>query len=124
MRILEVCQRLSRLLLTSRRSSAYRNVPNLALSSLSPRKFSATAIAPRSAIPEKSSEDTFKLSKHRSHSDVTESVEAYHPGGLCPIELGNTLDGGSYKVIRKLGFGSDSTVWLAEDNLWRAEDKE
>jgi hypothetical protein len=42
-----------------------------------------------------------------------EWVEDYCPGGLHPIALGDTFHDGKYRVIRKLGYGSCSTVWLA-----------
>ncbi|TGJ78138.1 hypothetical protein E0Z10_g10627 [Xylaria hypoxylon] len=44
-----------------------------------------------------------------------EWVEDYHPGGYHPIVLGDVFHNGQYKVIRKLGEGSYSTVWLARD---------
>ncbi|KAJ4308043.1 hypothetical protein N0V84_012332 [Fusarium piperis] len=44
-----------------------------------------------------------------------EWVEDYRPGGYHPVHLGDTFHGGQYKVIRKLGEGSFSTVWLAHD---------
>ncbi|KAJ5356043.1 hypothetical protein N7517_010652 [Penicillium concentricum] len=42
-----------------------------------------------------------------------EWVEDYRPGGYHPVVIGNVLN--QYKVIRKLGDGSYSTVWLARD---------
>lgn len=42
--------------------------------------------------------------------------ETYRPGGLHPIELGDVLDNDRYCIIRKIGYGSFSTVWLAVDN--------
>ncbi|KAJ5509085.1 hypothetical protein N7527_011228 [Penicillium freii] len=42
-----------------------------------------------------------------------EWVEEYHPGGYHPVVLGDVFN--QYKVIRKLGEGSYSTVWLAHD---------
>ncbi|EWG44697.1 CMGC/SRPK protein kinase [Fusarium verticillioides 7600] len=44
-----------------------------------------------------------------------EYPEAYRPGGYHPINLGDTLNDGQYKIIRKLGDGCFSIVWLAHD---------
>ncbi|KAI1357586.1 kinase-like domain-containing protein [Xylaria arbuscula] len=44
-----------------------------------------------------------------------EWIENYHPGGFHPVHLGETFNHGQYRVIRKLGDGSFSTVWLARD---------
>ncbi|KAH7322406.1 serine protein kinase [Stachybotrys elegans] len=44
-----------------------------------------------------------------------EWVEDYRPGGYHPVHLGDVLHDGQYKVIRKLGEGSFSTVWLTRD---------
>ncbi|KAG9505115.1 hypothetical protein J7337_002081 [Fusarium musae] len=44
-----------------------------------------------------------------------EYPDAYRPGGYHPIDLGDTLNDGQYKVIRKLGDGCFSIVWLAHD---------
>ncbi|KAJ5432360.1 uncharacterized protein N7458_011516 [Penicillium daleae] len=44
-----------------------------------------------------------------------ELVEDYRPGGYHPVVLGGAFKNGRYKVIRKLGEGSYSTVWLAHD---------
>ncbi|MCJ1320218.1 hypothetical protein MMC15_005556 [Xylographa vitiligo] len=43
-----------------------------------------------------------------------EYVENYKPGGLHPVHLGDIFNK-RYRVCRKLGFGSWSTVWLARD---------
>ncbi|KAK8108217.1 kinase-like domain-containing protein [Apiospora kogelbergensis] len=43
-----------------------------------------------------------------------EHATAYTAGGLHPVYLGDVL-GGRYQVFRKLGSGSQCTVWLARD---------
>lgn len=44
-----------------------------------------------------------------------EWVEDYRPGGYHPVVLGDLFNHSQYKVIRKLGEGSYSTVWLSRD---------
>ncbi|KAF2139479.1 uncharacterized protein K452DRAFT_327966 [Aplosporella prunicola CBS 121167] len=44
-----------------------------------------------------------------------EWAEDYRPGVYHPVNLGNTFHDGAYRVLRKLGYGSYSTVWLAVD---------
>ncbi|KAH3978977.1 hypothetical protein HBH70_097650 [Parastagonospora nodorum] len=44
---------------------------------------------------------------------VCEWAEEYCPGGFHPVKLGDTFHNEKYRVIRKLGDGSYSTVWLA-----------
>ena len=45
-----------------------------------------------------------------------EPVESYRRGKLHPVKIGDIFqaDRYQYKIIRKLGHGSFSTVWLAE----------
>ncbi|KAL6720699.1 hypothetical protein ACLMJK_002624 [Lecanora helva] len=45
----------------------------------------------------------------------TEWVESYRPGGFHPVHFGDVFKDSRYKIIRKLGYGSFSTVWLARD---------
>lgn len=47
-----------------------------------------------------------------------EWIEDYHPGGFHPVHLGDLFNDGQFKVIRKLGEGAYSTVWLAHDLRW------
>ncbi|KAM3524579.1 hypothetical protein NHJ13051_004448 [Beauveria bassiana] len=49
-----------------------------------------------------------------------EWIEDYRPGGYHPVLLGDLFDDGQYQVIRKLGEGSFSTVWLARDERYVA----
>lgn len=43
-----------------------------------------------------------------------EGVGAYHVGGFHPVYIGEVY-GGKYEVLRKLGYGGFSTVWLVKD---------
>ncbi|KAI7902163.1 kinase-like domain-containing protein [Cokeromyces recurvatus] len=51
------------------------------------------------------------------HSDDEEDVEDYRKGGYHPVSIGDRFDDGRYIVVRKLGWGHFSTVWLALDTL-------
>lgn len=50
--------------------------------------------------------------------EPTEWVEAYRPTGYHPVHFGDLLHDGQYKIIRKLGYGAFSTVWLARDTRY------
>ncbi|WVQ82070.1 hypothetical protein IAT38_004198 [Cryptococcus sp. DSM 104549] len=45
-----------------------------------------------------------------------EDLEDYRPGGYHPVNIGDEFNGGRYMIVRKLGWGHFSTVWLARDN--------
>lgn len=62
-------------------------------------------------MPEASDSD----SRVRFHAyDDAESFYGYVPGGYHPVVIGDRL-GGHYQVLKKLGHGGYSTVWLARD---------
>ncbi|EKG15550.1 hypothetical protein MPH_07216, partial [Macrophomina phaseolina MS6] len=65
---------------------------------------------PPARIPESSNAFRFV-----STGAPCEWAEDYRPGGFHPVNLGDVFHDGRYKVIRKLGDGSYSTVWLAAD---------
>ncbi|KAG9019164.1 serine/threonine protein kinase, CMGC group [Tulasnella sp. 427] len=44
-----------------------------------------------------------------------EDLEDYVKGGYHPVHIGDTFSDGRYIVVRKLGWGHFSTVWLAKD---------
>lgn len=48
-------------------------------------------------------------------SSESEDVDDYKPGGYHAVRVGDLLDGRRYKVLRKLGWGQFSTVWLCLD---------
>ena len=43
-----------------------------------------------------------------------EDLDRYRPGGYHPVHLGDVFND-RYMVVRKLGYGQYSTVWLARD---------
>lgn len=45
-----------------------------------------------------------------------EDSEDYCKGGYHPVQVGEQYKDGKYTVIRKLGWGHFSTVWLSKDN--------
>lgn len=45
-----------------------------------------------------------------------EDSEDYCKGGYHPVQIGEQYNDGKYTVIRKLGWGHFSTVWLSRDN--------
>lgn len=47
-----------------------------------------------------------------------EPVDSYRPGGYHPVHFGDFLCNGRYEVVRKLGFGETSTVWLARNTSY------
>ena len=44
-----------------------------------------------------------------------EDWEDYCKGGYHPVQIGDSFSDGRYTVVRKLGWGHFSTVWLAKD---------
>jgi serine/threonine-protein kinase SRPK3 len=60
---------------------------------------------------------------HGSYSSHSASImtedeedwEDYVKGGYHPVKIGDAFSDGRYLVVRKLGWGHFSTVWLAND---------
>jgi serine/threonine-protein kinase SRPK3 len=70
-----------------------------------------------SSVPSGSSSSCDDASSCTDDDDeVDEGTKDYRPGGYHPVEVGDSFCGGRYHVIRKLGWGQFSTVWLARDD--------
>jgi serine/threonine-protein kinase SRPK3 len=58
-------------------------------------------------------------SQHSTSSAIPfseeEDVEDYNKGGYHAVKLGDSFAEDRYKIIRKLGWGHFSTVWLSRD---------
>ncbi|XP_023238889.1 SRSF protein kinase 1-like [Centruroides sculpturatus] len=50
-----------------------------------------------------------------SSEDEQEDQRDYCKGGYCPVKIGDVLNS-QYRIIRKLGWGHFSTVWLCWDS--------
>ncbi|KAH7105328.1 kinase-like protein [Auriculariales sp. MPI-PUGE-AT-0066] len=62
-----------------------------------------------------SSQGTYSIrSQSESSSDGEEDVDDYAEGGYLPVNIGDVFHE-RYIVVRKLGWGHFSTVWLARD---------
>lgn len=57
-----------------------------------------------------------QTTRHPTPRQTIEEPDYYKPGGYHHVSLGNTFNSGAYTVLRKLGYGQYSTVWLAQDS--------
>jgi hypothetical protein len=76
------------------------------------------SVAAMSASPPPTPPSRAPGDQERRFKEITspcEWIEDYHPGGFHPVHLGDFFNDGQFKVIRKLGDGAYSTVWLAHD---------
>jgi hypothetical protein len=48
------------------------------------------------------------------HIEEVEKLDYYRPGGYHPIQIGDRFQN-RYQIVHKLGHGSYSTIWLAQD---------
>ncbi|CAG8594759.1 13081_t:CDS:2, partial [Acaulospora morrowiae] len=68
---------------------------------------------------ERSTSSTNSSSAEESERVVAEDeedLEDYCKGGYHPVKINDVFNEGRYTVVRKLGWGHFSTVWLAKDN--------
>ena len=57
----------------------------------------------------------FSYFRHINSSEREEDSRDYSKGGYHPVKLEELYKNGQYQVIRKLGWGHFSTVWLVKD---------
>ena len=57
-----------------------------------------------------------------SDDEEQEDPDDYSPGGYHTVNIGD-LYHNQYKVVRKLGWGHFSTVWIAWDIRWVGDGK-
>jgi hypothetical protein len=55
-------------------------------------------------------------SSELSDAEDEEDWEDYKPGGYHPVKIGDAFSDNRYVVVRKLGWGHFSTVWLTWDS--------
>ncbi|OLY77911.1 Protein kinase dsk1 [Smittium mucronatum] len=92
------------------------------------RKFQSSKIdkSPIPSINDRSENEIYEIEERRNKSDEEsdsqyyssepeEDIEDYKRGGYHPVKLGESFKDSRYTVVRKLGWGHFSTVWLALD---------
>ncbi|KAK8170674.1 kinase-like domain-containing protein [Phyllosticta citribraziliensis] len=95
---------------TSSNNSFQYNVQNTA-SPLSHQKVSHSSQLSRSPSSTSSSDGD-----PAENTADEEDSEDYCKGGYHPVQIGEQYNNGKYTVVRKLGWGHFSTVWLSRDN--------
>ncbi|EIW67425.1 hypothetical protein TREMEDRAFT_33616 [Tremella mesenterica DSM 1558] len=73
---------------------------------------------PQPQPPAEPSTSSTSLAASQTTSVLTEDeedLEDYRPGGYHPVSIGDEFSNGRYMIVRKLGWGHFSTVWLARD---------
>ncbi|KAG1439496.1 hypothetical protein G6F56_012275 [Rhizopus delemar] len=68
-----------------------------------------------SASPKKYNRQTRSLSSGSEEEGEEEERKDYCKGGYHPVHVGEKYKNGQYVVLRKLGWGHFSTVWLIKD---------
>lgn len=66
------------------------------------------------AVDKANYEETSENSPDLSEDEEQEDVTQYRRGGYHPIQLGEILFS-RYRIVRKIGWGHFSTVWLSRD---------
>lgn len=67
-------------------------------------------------VEEEEEESESEDELHKVNPDNEEDLKDYVPGGYHTCHIGETYKNKKYTLVRKLGWGHFSTVWLARDN--------
>ncbi|KAI8825794.1 kinase-like domain-containing protein [Fimicolochytrium jonesii] len=99
------------------------NNPSAAVAAKKKRKKTGsgkTAPAPKaSSSKSPATDDEDNSSDESDYSEEEEDAEDYCKGGYHPINIGDSFNDGRYTILRKLGWGHFSTVWLAQDHKFK-----
>lgn len=93
--------------------------PTSSSTALMPPSLSVSSTKALTPPPTLSSRTSSLSNESASEFYHSEQIEDYRPGGFHPVHFGDLLYNGQYEIIRKLGYGSFSTVWLAKDKLYK-----
>jgi serine/threonine-protein kinase SRPK3 len=66
---------------------------------------------------ESNTSSNLDIDDNAKYIGIEEDIRSYCHGGFHPVQIGE-LYGGKYSIVRKLGFGRESTVWLANDKRY------
>ena len=102
-------------------SSPAKAVPAVSAVSCGHRAHTQRPTPPPVAVPAhqsqpSSSNASLSQSQQSVMTEDEEDLEDYRPGGYHPVNIGDDFSTGRYMIVRKLGWGHFSTVWLARDN--------
>lgn len=93
-----------------------KGVPKLPVQVVKRRKGrkKAGGVEPREKQPQQQSDGYSSSGEDYSDSE-DEGTEDYKKGGYHPVQIGDKYKSGRYTVLKKLGWGHFSTVWLVSD---------
>lgn len=72
--------------------------------------------APTNGVDSRASSLSRSGDEEEGNTADEEDFEDYCKGGYHPVQVGELFNNGRYEVIRKLGWGHFSTVWLSKDH--------
>lgn len=82
----------------------------------SPMSYQKSTASTRDVSPSGSDSSSLSGDEQTENTADEEDSEDYCKGGYHPVQVGEEYNNGKYTVVRKLGWGHFSTVWLSRDN--------